>query len=255
LAKRQRLEVVRLRSALQHRRVLSAKRQRLLLPPLLPRRRLLRRLVSLLLQINRLDLVPPRRLPAEVVLARWRVKVVVEVVLRKPRNKRLLVRLRNKRNSKAVLSGKRLVLAISSSNNHKVLGVSGKRAVLDNLLLVLDNLLLVLDNNKVPVSDNNNKALDSGNYNNKALDSGNNKVLDLDNNKIPDSDRLLVSGKLLLSDKLLVLAVSNKNLPDKLPRLRLLKCDDRNIRNIRYKLIILKNRFRILENNSRYYIV
>jgi hypothetical protein len=109
----------------------------------------------------------------------------------------------------------------------------------------LDNLLLVLDNNKVPVSDNNNKA----------LDSGNNKVLDLDNNKIPDSDRLLVSGKLLLSDKLLVLAVSNKNLPDKLPRLRLLKCDDRNIRNIRYKLIILKNRFRILENNSRYYIV
>jgi hypothetical protein len=232
------LEVVRLRSALQHRRVLSAKRQRLLLPPLLPRRRLLRRLVSLLLQINRLDLVPPRRLPAEVVLARWRVKVVVEVVLRKPRNKRLLVRLRNKRNSKAVLSGKRLVLAISSSNNHKVLGVSGKRAVLDNLLLVLDN-------NKVPVSDNNNKA----------LDSGNNKVLDLDNNKIPDSDRLLVSGKLLLSDKLLVLAVSNKNLPDKLPRLRLLKCDDRNIRNIRYKLIILKNRFRILENNSRYYIV
>jgi hypothetical protein len=233
------LEVVRLRSALQHRRVLSAKRQRLLLPPLLPRRRLLRRLVSLLLQINRLDLVPPRRLPAEVVLARWRVKVVVEVVLRKPRNKR---------NSKAVLSGKRLVLAISSSNNHKVLGVSAKRAVLDNLLLVLDN-------NKVPVSDNNNKALDSGNYNNKALDSGNNKVLDLDNNKIPDSDRLLVSGKLLLSDKLLVLAVSNKNLPDKLPRLRLLKCDDRNIRNIRYKLIILKNRFRILENNSRYYIV
>jgi hypothetical protein len=232
------LEVVRLRSALQHRRVLSAKRQRLLLPPLLPRRRLLRRLVSLLLQINRLDLVPPRRLPAEVVLARWRVKVVVEVVLRKPRNKRLLVRLRNKRNSKAVLSGKRLVLAISSSNNHKVLGVSGKRAVLDNLLLVLDN-------NKVPVSDNNNKA----------LDSGNNKVLDLDNNKIPDSDRLLVSGKLLLSDKLLVLAVSNKNLPDKLPRLRLLKCDDRNIRNIRYKLIILKDRFRILENNSRYYIV
>jgi hypothetical protein len=225
------LEVVRLRSALQHRRVLSAKRQRLLLPPLLPRRRLLRRLVSLLLQINRLDLVPPRRLPAEVVLARWRVKVVVEVVLRKPRNKRLLVRLRNKRNSKAVLSGKRLVLAISSnSNNHKVLGVSAKRAVLDNLLLVLDN-------------------------NNKALDSGNNKVLDLDNNKIPDSDRLLVSGKLLLSDKLLVLAVSNKNLPDKLPRLRLLKCDDRNIRNIRYKLIILKNRFRILENNSRYYIV
>lgn len=181
--------------------------------------------------------MPPRRLPAEAVLARWRVKVVVEVVLRKPRNKRLLVRLRNKRNSKAVLSGKRLVLAISSSNNHKVLGVSGKRAVLDNLLLVLDN-------NKVPVSDNNNKA----------LDSGNNKVLDLDNNKIPDSDRLLVSGKLLLSDKLLVLAVSNKNLPDKLPRLRLLKCDDRNIRNIRYKLI-LKNRFRILENNSRYYIV
>ena len=176
--------------------------------------------------------MPPRRLPAEVVLARWRVKVVVEVVLRKPRNKRLLVRLRNKRYSKAVLSGKRLVLAISSSNNHKVLGVSGKRAVLDNLLLVLDN-------NKVPVSDNNNKA----------LDSGNNKVLDLDNNKIPDSDRLLVSGKLL------VLAVSNKNLPDKLPRLRLLKCDDRNIRNIRYKLIILKNRFRILENNSRYYIV
>ena len=164
-------------------------------------------------------------------MARWRVKVVVEVVLRK---------LRNKRNSKAVLSGKRLVLAISSSNNHKVLGVSGKRAVLDNLLLVLDN-------NKVPVSDNNNKALDSGNYNNKALDSGNNKVLDLDNNKIPDSDRLLVSGKLL------VLAVSNKNLPDKLPRLRLLKCDDRNIRNIRYKLI-LKNRFRILENNSRYHI-
>jgi hypothetical protein len=80
-------------------------------------------------------------------------------------------------------------------------------------------------------------------------------VLDLDNNKIPDSDRLLVSGKLLLSDKLLVLAVSNKNLPDKRPRLRLLKCDDRNIRNIRYKLIILKNRFRILENNSRYYIV
>ena len=80
-AKRQRLEVVRLRSALQHRRVLSAKRQRLLLPPLLPRRRLLRRLVSLLLQINRLDLVPPRRLPAEAVLARWRVKVVVEVVL------------------------------------------------------------------------------------------------------------------------------------------------------------------------------
>ena len=158
--------------------------------------------------------------------------MVVEVVLRKPRNKRLLVRLRNKRNSKAVLSGKRLVLAISSSKNHKVLGVSGKRAVLDNLLLVLDN-------NKVPVSDNNNKA----------LDSGNNKVLDLDNNKIPDSDRLLVSGKLL------VLAVSNKNLPDKLPRLRLLKCDDRNIRNIRYKLIILKNRFRILENNSRYYIV
>lgn len=150
--------------------------------------------------------------------------MVVEVVLCKPRNKRLLVRLRNKRNSKAVLSGKRLVLAISSSNNHKVLGVSGKRAVLDNLLLVLDN-------------------------NNKALDSGNNKVLDLDNNKIPDSDRLLVSGKLL------VLAVSNKNLPDKLPRLRLLKCDDRNIRNIRYKLIILKNRFRILENNSRYYIV
>ena len=147
--------------------------------------------------------------------------MVVEVVLRK---------LRNKRNSKAVLSGKRLVLAISSSNNHKVLGVSGKRAVLDNLLLVLDN-------------------------NNKALDSGNNKVLDLDNNKIPDSDRLLVSGKLLVSDKLLVLAVSNKNLPDKLPRLRLLKCDDRNIRNIRYKLIILKNRFRILENNSRYYIV
>jgi len=200
------------------------------------------------LQINRLDLVPPRRLPAEAVLARWRVKVVVEVVLRKPRNKRLLVRLRNKRNSKAVLSGKHLVLAISSSNNHKVLGVSGKRAVLDNLLLVLDN-------NKVPVSDNNNKALDSGNYNNKALDSGNNKVLDLDNNKIPDSDRLLLSGKLLLSDKLLVLAVSNKNLPDKLPRLRLLKCDDRNIRNIRYKLIILKNRFRILENNSRYYIV
>lgn len=182
--------------------------------------------------------MPPRRLPAEVVLARWRVKVVVEVVLRKLRNKRLLVRLRNKRNSKAVLSGKRLVLAISSSNNHKVLGVSGKRAVLDNLLLVLDN-------NKVPVSDNNNKA----------LDSGNNKVLDLDNNKIPDSDRLLVSGKLLVSDKLLVLAVSNKNLPDKLPRLRLLKCDDRNIRNIRYKLIILKNRFRILENNSRYYIV
>jgi len=182
-------------------------------------------------------------------LARWRVKVVVEVVLRKPRNKRLLVRLRNKRYSKAVLSGKRLVLAISSSNNHKVLGVSGKRAVLDNLLLVLDN-------NKVPVLDNNNKALDSGNNkvpvsdnNNKALDSGNNKVLDLDNNKIPDSDRLLVSGKLL------VLAVSNKNLPDKLPRLRLLKCDDRNIRNIRYKLIILKNRFRILENNSRYYIV
>ena len=181
--------------------------------------------------------------------------MVVEVVLRKPRNKRLLVRLRNKRNSKAVLSGKRLVLAISSSNNHKVLGVSGKRAVLDNLLLVLDN-------NKVPVLDNNNKALDSGNNkvpvsdnNNKALDSGNNKVLDLDNNKIPDSDRLLVSGKLLLSDKLLVLAVSNKNLPDKLPRLRLLKCDDRNIRNIRYKLIILKNRFRILENNSRYYIV
>ena len=174
--------------------------------------------------------------------------MVVEVVLRKPRNKRLLVRLRNKRNSKAVLSGKRLVLAISSSNNHKVLGVSGKRAVLDNLLLVLDN-------NKVPVSDNNNKALDSGNYNNKTLDSGNNKVLDLDNNKIPDSDRLLVSGKLLLSDKLLVLAVSNKNLPDKLPPLRLLKCDDRNIRNIRYKLIILKNRFRILENNSRYYIV
>jgi hypothetical protein len=51
------------------------------------------------------------------------------------------------------------------------------------------------------------------------------------------------------------LAVSNKNLPDKLPRLRLLKCDDRNIRNIRYKLIILKDRFRILENNSRYYIV
>ena len=149
--------------------------------------------------------------------------MVVEVVLRKPRNKRLLVRLRNK-----------LVLAISSSNNHKVLGVLGKRAVLDNLLLVLDN-------NKVPVSDNNNKA----------LDSGNNKVLDLDNNKIPDSDRLLVSGKLLLSDKLLVLAVSNKKLPDKLPRLRLLKCDDRNIRNIRYKLI-LKNRFRILENNSRY---
>jgi hypothetical protein len=49
------------------------------------------------------------------------------------------------------------------------------------------------------------------------------------------------------------LAVSNKNLPDKLPHLRLLKCDDRNIRNIRYKLI-LKNRFRILENNSRYYI-
>ena len=144
-------------------------------------------------------------------MARWRVKVVVEVVLRKPRNKRLLVRLRNKRNSKAVLSGKRLVLAISSSNNHKVLGVSGKRAVLDNLLLVLDN------------------------------------------NKVPVSDRLLVSGKLLLSDKLLVLAVSNKNLPDKLPRLRLLKCDDRNIRNIRYKLI-LKNRFRILENNSRYYI-
>ena len=164
-------------------------------------------------------------------MARWRVKVVVEVVLRKLRNKRLLVRLRNKRNSKAVLSGKRLVLAISSnSNNHKVLGVSAKRAVLDNLLLVLDN-------------------------NNKALDSGNNKVLDLDNNKIPDSDRLLVSGKLLLSDKLLVLAASNKNLPDKLPRLRLLKCDDRNIRNIRYKLIILKNRFRILENNSRYYIV
>ena len=165
--------------------------------------------------------------------------MVVEVVLRKPRNKRLLVRLRNKRNSKAVLSGKRLVLAISSnSNNHKVLGVSAKRAVLDNLLLVLDN---------------NNKALDSGKYNNKALDLGNNKVLDLDNNKIPDSDRLLVSGKLLLSDKLLVLAVSNKNLPDKLPRLRLLKCDDRNIRNIRYKLI-LKNRFRILENNSRYHI-
>lgn len=159
--------------------------------------------------------------------------MVVEVVLRKPRNKRLLVRLRNKRNSKAVLSGKRLVLAISSSNNHKVLGVSGKRAVLDNLLLVLDNN----NNNKVPVSDNNNKALD------------------LDNNKTPDSDRLLVSDKLLLSDKLLVLAVSNKNLPDKLPRLRLLKCDDRNIRNIRYKLIILKNRFRILENNSRYYIV
>lgn len=178
-------------------------------------------------------------------MARWRVKVVVEVVLRKPRNKRLLIRLRNKRNSKAVLSGKRLVLAISSSNNHKVLGVSGKRAVLDNLLLVLHN--------KVPVSDNNNKALDSGNNNNKALDSGNNKVLDLDNNKIPDSYRLLVSGKLLLSDKLLVLAVSNKNLPDKLPHLRLLKCDDRNIRNIRYKLI-LKNRFRILENNSRYYI-
>ena len=89
-------------------------------------------------------------------MARWRVKVVVEVVLRKLRNKRLLVRLRNKRNSKAVLSGKRLVLAISSSNNHKVLGVSGKRAVLDNLLLVLDN-------NKVPVSDNNNKALDSDN--------------------------------------------------------------------------------------------
>ena len=166
--------------------------------------------------------------------------MVVEVVLRKPCNKRLLVRLRNK-----------LVLAISSSNNHKVLGVLGKRAVLDNLLLVLDN-------NKVPVSDNNNKALDSDNNkaldsdNNKALDSGNNKVLDLDNNKIPDSDRLLlVSGKLLLSDKLLVLAVSNKKLPDKLPRLRLLKCDDRNIRNIRYKLI-LKNRFRILENNSRY---
>ena len=191
-------------------------------------------------------------------MARWRVKVVVEVVLRKLRNKRLLVRLRNKRNSKAVLSGKRLVLAISSnSNNHKVLGVSAKRAVLDNLLLVLDNnnkaldsgkynnKALDLDNNKIPVSDNNNKA----------LDSGNNKVLDLDNNKIPDSDRLLVSGKLLLSDKLLVLAASNKNLPDKLPRLRLLKCDDRNIRNIRYKLIILKNRFRILENNSRYYIV
>ena len=86
-------------------------------------------------------------------MARWQVKVVVEVVLRKPRNKR---------NSKAVLSGKRLVLAISSnSNNHKVLGVSAKRAVLDNLLLVLDN-------------------------NNKALDLGNNKVLDLDNNKIPD---------------------------------------------------------------------
>lgn len=116
--------------------------------------------------------MPPRRLPAEAVLARWQVKVVVEVVLRKPRNKRLLVRLRNKRNSKAVLSGKRLVLAISSnSNNHKVLGVSAKRAVLDNLLLVLDN---------------NNKALDSGKYNNKALDLGNNKVLDLDNNKIPD---------------------------------------------------------------------
>ena len=113
--------------------------------------------------------------------------------MRKLHSKHLPARLRNMRKSKAVVLGKRVGSVISSNNNNnnrKVLEVSGKRAVLDNLLPVLDNLPLVLDNSKVLVS-----------------------------------ARLLVSAKLLALAKLLVLVISNRNLRDKHHR-HSRKCDD-----------------------------
>jgi len=128
--------------------------------------------------------------------------------LRKLHSKHLPARLRNMRKSKAVVLGKRVGSVISSNNNNnnrKVLEVSGKRAVLDNLLPVLDNSkVLVLDNLLV------------------VLD---NLPLVLDNSKVLVSARLLVSAKLLALAKLLVLVISNRNLRDKHHR-HSRKCDD-----------------------------
>jgi len=123
-------------------------------------------------------------------LARSRVKVLAGVDLRKFSNKRLQVRSRNRHKSKAVVSAKRLVLAISSNKA----AVSGKRVA-----VVSDNLRQVLD-----------------------------KVLDLDNlpRRVSDNLRRALAKPHLASDKpRLVLAISNnRNLRELRRRLR--KCDD-----------------------------
>ena len=112
------------------------------------------------------------------------------VDLRKSSNKRLQVRSRNRHKSKAVVSAKRLVLAISSNKA----AVSGKRVA-----VVSDNLRQVLD-----------------------------KVLDLDNlpRRVSDNLRRALAKAHLASDKpRLVLAISNnRNLRELRSRLR--KCDD-----------------------------